>query len=204
MVYKAIGIVSGSLLDGGLHIVYAFFHETAGKWSVEPVASAREPYPSEWEEKLLQATNAPVPQYLATDAEYGHYMGSRVNAFIQTHQLYHQVHLVAFQGYAVLHYPEKRIASFLGQGAALAAATALPVVSDIPALDIALGGHGGPLEALVPLLPEQLSVLGEHKDATIIALLGVLRWREEYNVVQSVTGASRSSIGGALWLGGEA
>jgi anhydro-N-acetylmuramic acid kinase len=29
----------------------------------------------------------------------------------------------------------------------------------------------------------------------------VLRWREEETVLQSVTGASRASIGGALWMG---
>jgi len=37
-----------------------------------------------------------------------------------------------------------------------------------------------------------------------MALIGVLRWREEYNVLSSVTGAERNSINGALWLGGEA
>jgi anhydro-N-acetylmuramic acid kinase len=43
----------------------------------------------------------------------------------------------------------------------------------------------------------------EYKEALIMALIGVLRWREETNVLHSVTGASRSSIGGALWMGQE-
>jgi anhydro-N-acetylmuramic acid kinase len=42
------------------------------------------------------------------------------------------------------------------------------------------------------------------KEALIMALLGVLRWREENTVLASVTGASRSSIGGAVWIGQEA
>ena len=37
-----------------------------------------------------------------------------------------------------------------------------------------------------------------------MALIGTLRWREEYTVLNSVTGANRRSIGGALWLGTEA
>jgi len=37
-----------------------------------------------------------------------------------------------------------------------------------------------------------------------MALLGALRWREQYTVLSSVTGAKRNSIGGALWLGTEA
>lgn len=40
----------------------------------------------------------------------------------------------------------------------------------------------------------------KQKEAVAMALIGVLRWREEINVLSSVTGASRSSIGGALWL----
>lgn len=43
-----------------------------------------------------------------------------------------------------------------------------------------------------------------YKEALIMGLLGVLRWREQYTTISSVTGASRNSIGGALWLGTEA
>ena len=43
-----------------------------------------------------------------------------------------------------------------------------------------------------------------YKEALIMALLGTLRWREQYTVLSSVTGASRNSIGGALWLGTDA
>jgi anhydro-N-acetylmuramic acid kinase len=44
----------------------------------------------------------------------------------------------------------------------------------------------------------------DFKEALIMALIGVLRWREENNVLASVTGATRSSIGGAVWIGQEA
>lgn len=40
-----------------------------------------------------------------------------------------------------------------------------------------------------------------YKEALVMALIGVLRWREEVNVLSSVTGARRSSVGGALWMG---
>ena len=37
----------------------------------------------------------------------------------------------------------------------------------------------------------------------IMALMAVLRWREETNVMASVTGAKRDSVGGAMWMGQE-
>ena len=55
------------------------------------------------------------------------------------------------------------------------------------------------IEAIVP--DEQLIC---YKEALIMALIGTLRWREEYNVLHTVTGATRSSIGGAVWIGQEA
>ncbi len=41
----------------------------------------------------------------------------------------------------------------------------------------------------------------KYKEALVMALIGTLRWREEVNVLSSVTGAKRDSVGGALWLG---
>jgi anhydro-N-acetylmuramic acid kinase len=37
------------------------------------------------------------------------------------------------------------------------------------------------------------------KEALVIALMGALRWREDVNVLHTVTGASRDSINGAVW-----
>ena len=39
------------------------------------------------------------------------------------------------------------------------------------------------------------------KEALVMALIGTLRWREEVNVMSSVTGAARDSVGGELWIG---
>ena len=55
------------------------------------------------------------------------------------------------------------------------------------------------IEVVIP--DEQLV---QYKEALIMAFLGVLRWRQEYTVIPTVTGARRASIGGALWNGQEA
>ena len=41
--------------------------------------------------------------------------------------------------------------------------------------------------------------LTDYKEALIMAFIGVLRWREDINVMGSVTGASQDSINGAVW-----
>lgn len=41
----------------------------------------------------------------------------------------------------------------------------------------------------------------QYKEALAMALLGILRWREENTILPSVTGAERASVGGALWMG---
>ncbi len=44
----------------------------------------------------------------------------------------------------------------------------------------------------------------QYKEALIMAFLAVLRWREEYTCYADSTGASRNSIGGAVWMGQDA
>jgi anhydro-N-acetylmuramic acid kinase len=57
------------------------------------------------------------------------------------------------------------------------------------------------LKSIEVIIPDEKIIC--YKEALIMALLGVLRWRNEANVLSSVTGASKDSIGGALWMAGE-
>jgi len=63
------------------------------------------------------------------------------------------------------------------------------------------------IRALLEPMGVQLVVPDKHlvdfKEALIMALLGILRWREQDTVMASVTGAKRNSIGGAVWIGQE-
>jgi anhydro-N-acetylmuramic acid kinase len=364
MVYKAIGLMSGSSLDG-LDIAYVHLQETAGKWTYEIVHTQCRPYPAEWVEKLSHAVSLSAIDYQLLHTAYGHFTGAAVNQFIEEYQLQHKVHLLASHGHTTFHLPAQKMTGQLGDGAAIAAVTGLPVVSDLRAMDVAFGGQGAPIvpigekllltdyslflnlggianlsfnlpekytafdvcpanrvlnlltaptgkdfdedgrlaatgtlnnellaklnaldyygqgypkslandfgnavaypivqqyalsaadalhtyvehvavqlkrsvaavlaagspdarllvtgggafnSYMVKRIREQLSGTGvevvvpdnqlvNYKEALIMALIGVLRWREEYNVLSSVTGAARNSINGALWLGGEA
>lgn len=358
MVYRAIGLMSGSSLDG-LDIVFVEFVENAGKWQYEILAADCYVYDAEWVARLKNATQLVARDYQLLHTEYGHYLGQQVNRFIEENSLQYKVGLIASHGHTTFHEPANKMTGQIGDGAAIAAVTQLPVVSDLRALDVAFGGQGAPIvpigekhlfsgydyflniggianisvnaenyiaydicaanrvlnmlaqdagktydasgeiarsgividdllsnlnaldyyqlpfpkslansfgiETVYPLLKmfdgsvsdllrtytehvalkiaEAVTNYGEekkllatgggalntflierlqhylneknvvvevpdeklvnYKEALIMALIGVLRWREEYNVISTVTGATRASIGGALWLGGE-
>ncbi|MFT4024458.1 MAG: anhydro-N-acetylmuramic acid kinase, partial [Flavihumibacter sp.] len=339
-----------------------------GKWSMDIQQATTVVYNSDWLDRLKNAIHLNAMDYLLLHCDYGHFIGRAVNNFIDENGLWHKVDMIASHGHTTFHMPLRQMTGQLGDGAAIAAETGLPVISDLRALDIAFGGQGAPivpigeklllaeyefllnlggianlsfrhnghyyaydvcpanrvlnmlvqplklnmdadgalaaggrsfapllqrLEALdyyglpypkslsndfgtdvvyplvksaglpvpdalrtfvdhialqirkeigmlgekeklpvrgqrllvtgggalnsflVQRIAEELAEIGvtlvvpekkliEYKEAVVMALIGVLRWREEYNVLHTVTGASRDSIGGALWLGTEA
>jgi anhydro-N-acetylmuramic acid kinase len=144
MVYRAIGLMSGSSLDG-LDIVFAEINENGGKWTYEILQADCYSYPAQWITRLKEATSLTALEYQLLHSEYGHYLGEQVNRFIEEHQLYYQVALVASHGHTTFHIPAKKMTAQLGDGAAIAATTQLPVVSDLRSLDIAFGGQGAPI-----------------------------------------------------------
>jgi len=144
MVYRAIGLMSGSSLDG-LDIACVEFQEQAGKWSYTILKTACSPYPPEWAERLKTATDLPARDYQLLHAEYGHYIGQAVSQFIESNQLQYKIALVSSHGHTTFHLPAKNMTAQLGDGAAIAAETGLPVVTDLRALDVALGGQGAPI-----------------------------------------------------------
>jgi anhydro-N-acetylmuramic acid kinase len=144
MVYRAIGLMSGSSLDG-LDIVLAEFHENGGAWQYTIKAAETAPYSKEWADRLKNAIHLNALDYQLLHAEYGHYTGQQVNAFIERHGLQFQVQLIASHGHTTFHLPAKKMTAQLGDGAAIAATTGINVVSDLRAINVALSGQGAPI-----------------------------------------------------------
>lgn len=144
MNYSVIGLMSGSSLDG-LDIVFTELQESSGKWTYEIKCAGCLEYDEDWNTKLKSAIDLPAKEYQLLHTEYGKYLGEKVNEFIEMNQLHHKVNLVASHGHTTFHLPEKRMTHQLGDGAAIAAITKLPVVSDLRSLDVAFGGQGAPI-----------------------------------------------------------
>lgn len=369
MVYKVIGLMSGSSLDG-LDIAYVHLQEKTSSnkqasksWDFELINTICYPYPDNWKQRLASAPSLSALDYQLLHAEYGHFLGEQVVRFIEEFGLLYKVQLIVSHGHTAFHWPTRKMTAQLGDGAAIAATTRINVVSDLRAMDLALGGQGAPIvpigeelllpgydlflnlggianvsrhsadtgfqafdvcpanrvlntlaelegkafdaegalaatgkvdqpllqqlnalpyysmsypkslanefgtETVLPLIQQVLlerglsvmdglrtyvehiaiqvgkavetlgggtrmlvtgggahnaflverlrsrlglevvvpdKALVDYKEALIMALIGVLRWREENNVLASVTGASRDSIGGAVWIGQDA
>ncbi len=144
MVYKVIGLMSGSSLDG-LDIAFVQLQENGGKWSYEILHADCYEYNSELINKLKNAIDLPALDYQLLHTEYGHFLGKQVNLFVEKNNLYHQVSLISSHGHTTFHVPQKLMTAQLGDGAAIAAETHLPVVTDLRAMDIAFGGQGAPI-----------------------------------------------------------
>ena len=147
MLYRALGLMSGSSLDG-LDLAFIEFQVEATQWQYRIEAAACYPYPTAWRQRLLGATTLPARDYLQLHADYGHYLGEQVNRFIEEKELAYRVGFIASHGHTTFHHPESRLTAQLGDGAALAASTRLPVISDLRSMDVAFGGQGAPI---VPL-----------------------------------------------------
>lgn len=144
MLYRCIGLMSGSSLDG-LDIAFAELHENAGKWSYSILEAECYPYPDSWTARLKNAISLSALDYQLLHTDYGHYLGQQVNRFINQHNLQYKVALIASHGHTTFHVPFRKMTAQLGDGAAIAAETQLPVVTDLRALDVAFGGQGAPI-----------------------------------------------------------
>jgi len=185
MIYRAIGVMSGSSLDG-LDIAFAEFQENAGKWNYEIRQADCYSYDQNWNERLESATFLNSVDYQLLHVQYGHYIGEQVNKFIEEHGLQYQVALIASHGHTTFHIPSKKMTAQLGDGASIAAETQLPVVTDLRALDLAFGGEGAPI---VPIGEKWL--LGDFDFFLNLGGIANISFRSEPYIAFDVCAANR-------------
>lgn len=136
--------MSGSSMDG-LDIAYVQLEEIRGQWGYELLAAECVPYSEQWTTDLRHATDMHVSDFLKLNTRYGRYLGECVNTFIDKHNLGHKVHFIASHGHTVFHEPHNGATCQVGDGASIAATIGLPVINDLRAMDVALGGQGAPI-----------------------------------------------------------
>lgn len=144
MVYRVIGLMSGSSMDG-LDIVFTQLEEVGGKWSYAVLAAECVSYPPEMQIRLTNSTHLNAYDYLQLDADLGKLIGHLVASFMDRYELRFKVQLIALHGHTTFHEPAKGFSAWLGDAAHVAAITKTNVVSHLRSLDVALGGQGAPI-----------------------------------------------------------
>ena len=150
--YKAIGLMSGSSLDG---VDIAFCHFELGQdaqqnliiedWSLQVAETI--PFPEKWHNRLLNLPTQNALTFAKTHTYLGHFLGEIVNDFIQTHKVYPD--LIASHGHTIFHEPNNRMTIQIGDGAAIAATTGYTTITNFRNQDIAIDGEGTPVAPIV-------------------------------------------------------
>lgn len=146
----AIGLMSGTSLDG----IDAALIETDGERAVRPIAFRGEPYSDAARAELVEATRMALtfdrPRASPPIVAAGELI-TRTHVFA-VHKLLadagvpaKDVDVIGFHGQTIAHRPDRGWTWQIGDGAAMAKATRITVVSDFRSADVAAGGQGAPL-----------------------------------------------------------
>ncbi|WP_137897073.1 anhydro-N-acetylmuramic acid kinase [Sphingomonas sp. 2SG] len=170
----AIGLMSGTSLDG----IDAALLETDGEGQVRALAFRGEAYSDAARAQLAAATTLALtfdrPRASPNLVAAGELI-DRTHAFA-VHKLLREagveaadVGVIGYHGQTVAHRPDRGWTWQIGDGAVLARATGITVVSDFRSADVAAGGQGAPL---LPVYHAAL-VAGLDKPVAVLNLGGV-------------------------------
>ncbi len=140
--HSIIGIMSGTSLDG-VDLAYCEFEESGIGFTFSIGACETVAYPEIWLQRLKTLPYATALEYAETHTSYGRFLGELSRDFIHRNNLH--VDFIASHGHTIFHNPLKHYTSQIGEGAAIAAGSGLPVVCDFRTGDLAAGGQGAPL-----------------------------------------------------------
>jgi anhydro-N-acetylmuramic acid kinase len=142
--YKAIGCMSGTSLDG----VDIALIETDGESVINPLGFLSAPYDEALRERLRACLNKNPETYdmtevasdfTATHIPVIHNLLSKLNLLPQ------DIDIIGFHGQSVHHDPDNGITCQIGDAALLAAEICIDVISDFRSADVQNGGQGAPL-----------------------------------------------------------
>ena len=169
----AVGMMSGTSLDG----IDIALVQTNGESNLQRIAFASYPYDPSLTARLRDALEVakasaslnPLPQslrQLERDLTVRH--AESLKQFLWDHEFARgYVDVVGFHGQTVLHAPERGVTLQIGDGQALANMIGRPVVSDMRANDVRLGGQGAPL---VPIYHKALFGSGNEVGPAVAVL----------------------------------
>lgn len=149
MFYKAVGLMSGTSLDG-LDMAYCEFEEKKGEWKYEILQAETVEYTDDLRKRIISMETASGEELSRFDMELGHFFGMQAEGFIRRHKLTPE--LVSSHGQTIFHRPSASYTTQIGNLAAICSHVRTKTVGDFRTLDLALGGQGAPLVPIGDLL----------------------------------------------------
>lgn len=151
----ALGVMSGSSLDGLdfalCRFVYADEQDSFYIQSWEIIEAETFELSVFWQDRLLKAYQTSAKEMWLAHNTFGKYIGEQALLFLRRTQIVPD--FIASHGHTVFHEPQNHMTLQIGNGAAIAAVTGLPVISDFRSTDVALGGQGAPM---IPIAESKL------------------------------------------------
>jgi anhydro-N-acetylmuramic acid kinase len=141
-VFKAIGVMSGTSLDG-MDIAAVEFFLKENKWSFKLHTATTISYSEKWSDLLKNAPDLSGEKLTELHFNYGNFIGEQALKF--AHNTSFAPDLIASHGHTVFHQPEKGYTLQIGNGACIVAKTGVLTIADFRTGDVALGGQGAPL-----------------------------------------------------------
>ena len=150
MLYRVLGLMSGTSLDG-LDIAYCEFITEGSNIDFSIKKAVTVEYDSALRRKILDCESCSGEQLTEFSSYLGHYFGKQAKEFIETNGL--TVDFISSHGQTVYHQPQNGFTLQIGDISAIAAQAECTVVGNFRTLDVALNGQGAPL---VPIGDELL------------------------------------------------
>ncbi len=144
--YLILGLMSGSSLDGLDMALCRFTWEADGLSGWALLESVTIPFPAAWKAELEGAPQLSGEALTALDRRFGCWLGDQAAAACERWQVVPD--LIASHGHTVFHRPDRGYTLQIGEGAALAARSGIPVACNFRDLDLARGGQGTPIAPL--------------------------------------------------------
>lgn len=159
-VYRAIGLMSGTVLDGEIDVALL---ETDGQGYVDVKEFYAHPYDKSVREKVRACFGKYERDALVDEADALvtdiHIDAVKASGF--------EADVIGFHGQTITHAPDEAFTWQIGDGARLAKSCSMAVVSDMRQADIKAGGQGAPL---LPLY--HAARLSMHKEPIAVLNLG--------------------------------
>ncbi len=170
--YRALGIMSGTSLDGIDLAICSFYKSKEWSFKIEKCTTVK--YSQKWINILSNLHNLNNQNIIEKDIIYGKMIATEVKNFLKNDK----IDFIASHGHTIFHQPEKKYTLQIGNGNTIAKITGITTISKFRDLDVSLGGQGAPL---VPI--GDLKLFKNYKYCLNIGGIANLSIKEKNNII---------------------